>query len=109
MPPTSGRRERRLDDEESPRKRAFLSMSAKAKVSLPPMLPRATIWTPERVGRLTMIELRQLKDNALRLGEPEIATLCDEGMTRLRREATAARKALPPKPRKPVPVKVTEE
>ena len=73
------------------------------------MLPRATIWTPERVGRLTMIELRQLKDNALRLGEPEIATLCDEGMTRLRREANAARKALPPKPRKPVPVKVTEE
>jgi hypothetical protein len=86
-------------------------MSAKAKVSLPPMLPRATVWTPERIGRLTMIELRRLKDNALRLGEPEIAALCDGAMTNLRREATAARKALPvkPKPRKPVAVKVTEE
>jgi hypothetical protein len=82
-------------------------MSAKAKVA-PPVLSRATIWTPERIARLTMIELRQLKDNALRLGEPEIGELCDAAMTRLRRDASAARKAAPPKPRK-VPVKVTAE
>jgi hypothetical protein len=83
-------------------------MSAKAKAA-PPVLSRVTVWTPERIARLSMIELRQLKDNALRLGEPEIGELCDAGMTRLRREATAARKAAPPKPRKPAPVKVTEE
>ena len=85
-------------------------MSAKTKVApLPPVLPRATTWTAERIAKLNMIEVRQLKDNALRLGEPEIAALCDKAMTDLRRIASAARKAAPPKPRKVKPAEVPQD
>jgi len=83
-------------------------VSARTKAAAPAPLSRATEWTVERVARLNLVELRQLKDNALRLGEPEVAVLCDDAMSRLRREAIAARKALPPKPRK-APVKPAEE
>ena len=69
----------------------------------------ATVWSAERVARLNMVELRQLKDNALRLGEPEIATLCDDAMTKLRRDAFAARKTAPPKPKKVAREKVPQE
>ena len=51
----------------------------------PPVLSRMTSWAPERIAKLSMIELRQLKDNALRLGEPELAAQCEEAMTRLNR------------------------
>ena len=85
-------------------------MSAKAKTAAPPPeLPRTTSWTAERIAKLNMIEVRQLKDNALRLGEPEIAALCDKAMTELRRIATAARKAAPPKPRKVKPTVVPQD
>ena len=83
-------------------------MNARTKAAAPPPLSRATEWTAERVARLNMTEARQLKDNALRLGEPEIAVLCDDAMSRLRREAAAARKALPPKPRK-TPAKAPQD
>lgn len=85
-------------------------MTAKTKTPpLPPVLPRATAWTAERIAKLNMIEVRQLKDNALRLGEPEIAALCDKAMTELRRIASAARKAAPPKPKKPKPAAVPQD
>ena len=74
----------------------------------PPELSRSTSWTAERIARLTMIEVRQLKENAVRLGEPEIAELCDKAMTKLRQDAFAARKAQPAKPRAPK-VKVPQE
>ena len=84
-------------------------MNTKTKASAPPpMLPRTTVWSAERIAKLNMTEVRQLKDNAVRMNEPEIAALCDTAMTQLRRDALAARKAAPPKPRKPVKV-VTEE
>jgi hypothetical protein len=84
-------------------------MNTKTKAP-PPELPRSTSWTAERIAKLNMIEVRQLKDNALRLGEPEIAALCDAAMTQLRRDSLAARKAAPkkPPPRK-VAVKVPED
>lgn len=87
----------------------MFAVSAKAKVVVAPELPRNTAWTPERIAKLNMIEVRQLKDNALRLGEPEIAALCDKAMTDLRRIATAARKAAPPKPRKAKPAPVPQD
>lgn len=39
---------------------------------------RAARWTRETVSALSTAEVRQLRDNALRLAEPEIAALCDE-------------------------------
>jgi hypothetical protein len=85
-----------------------VSASRKAQPVLP-TTTRSTEWTSERIGRMSALEVRQLRDNALRLGEPEIAARCEEVLTRQRREATAARKALPPKPRKPKPAKVPAE
>jgi hypothetical protein len=84
-------------------------MSAKQQKYVAPLLSRATTWTAERIGTLPAAEVRLLRDNALRLEEPEIAALCELALTKLRREVLAARKALPQKPRKaPVP-KVVEE
>ena len=82
-------------------------MSTKVKAP-PPELSRSTSWTAERIAKLNMVEVRQLKENALRLGEPEIAELCDKAMTKLRQDAFAARKAQPPKPRK-VAAKIVSE
>ena len=69
----------------------------------PPILPRATVWTAERIAALpAMLDVRQLEGNALRLDEPEVAALCAADMTRRRREALAAPKPPPvvkPKPR----------
>jgi len=68
-----------------------------------PILPRATVWTAERIAALpAMLDVRQLEGNALRLGEPKIAALCSAEMTRRRREALAAPKPPPvvkPRPR----------
>lgn len=89
-----------------------MSVSTKARTAAPaPELPRTTSWTAERIAKLSMIEVRQLKDNAVRLGEPEIAALCDKAMTDLRRIASAARKAAPPKPakRKVKPTEVPQD
>lgn len=83
-------------------------MSAKAKF-LPPLLSRATTWTAERIATLPAVEVRGLRDNAVRLGESDIAALCELALTKLRREVLAARKALPQKPRKPAAPKVVEE
>jgi hypothetical protein len=39
---------------------------------------RSAAWTKERIDALTTPEVRQLRDNAQRLGESEIVGLCDE-------------------------------
>jgi len=39
---------------------------------------RVALWTREKIASLSTVEIRQLRDNALRLSEPEIAALCDE-------------------------------
>ena len=39
---------------------------------------RSAAWTKERIDALTTPEIRQLRENALRLGETEIVGLCDE-------------------------------
>ena len=83
-------------------------MSTKARVELP-VLSRSTEWSAERIARLNMTEVKQLKDNALRLGEPEIAALCDQAMTALRRAATEARKAAPKKAPAPKKKAVPQE
>ena len=39
---------------------------------------RSAAWTKERIDALSTPEVRQLRDNAQRLGEEEIVGLCDE-------------------------------
>ena len=39
---------------------------------------RSAAWTKERIDALTTPEIRQLRENAERLGETEIVGLCDE-------------------------------
>jgi hypothetical protein len=39
---------------------------------------RSAAWTKERIEALSTPEVRQLRDNADRLGEGEIVALCDE-------------------------------
>ena len=45
---------------------------------MPPLKrPRVDLWTRDKIESLSTAEVRQLRDNALRLAEPEIAALCD--------------------------------
>jgi hypothetical protein len=39
---------------------------------------RSAAWTKDRIELLTTAEVRQLRENAQRLGEGEIVGLCDE-------------------------------
>ena len=39
---------------------------------------RSAAWTKERIDALSTPEIRQLRENAQRLGETEIVGLCDE-------------------------------
>jgi hypothetical protein len=39
---------------------------------------RTAQWTREKIDSLSTAEVRQLRDNAQRLHEPEIAALCDQ-------------------------------
>jgi hypothetical protein len=39
---------------------------------------RSAAWTRERIEALSTAEVRQLRDNAQRLSEPEIVGLCEE-------------------------------
>jgi len=55
--------------------------------------PKVALWTRERIDSLTTIEVRQLHANALRLGEPEIATVCEAVLGSRR-----GRKAVPGRP-----------
>ena len=46
--------------------------------------PRVALWTREKIESLSTPEVRELRVNALRLGETEIAALCDEVLVRLK-------------------------
>jgi hypothetical protein len=52
---------------------------------------RSQEWTAERIGRLGLAELRQLRENAERLGETAVVALCDTALQG--RPGTAARRA----------------
>jgi len=39
---------------------------------------RAALWTREKIDSLSTAEVRQLRDNAQRLNEAEIAGLCEQ-------------------------------
>lgn len=41
---------------------------------------RAASWTPERLAQLGKHDIEALRENALRLGETELAALCDEAL-----------------------------
>lgn len=47
---------------------------------IPPKLPRNLDWTSEKVTALDTPGLRALHDNAVRLGETEVAALCEAAM-----------------------------
>ncbi len=48
---------------------------------------RAEEWTRERIGQLPALEITQLRANAERLNEPELAALCSEVLTEARSRA----------------------
>lgn len=50
---------------------------------------RAAEWTPERIGRMTVQEIKQLRENAERLNEPEIVQRCSEALKAVRPRARA--------------------
>jgi hypothetical protein len=83
-------------------------MSSSRKFAPPPILSRQTTWTAERVAALPQaLDVKQLLANAERLGEPELAVICAEEITKRRRAALKAPKppGWKPKPKK----KVVEE
>ena len=43
-------------------------------------------WTPERVAKLSAQEIKQLRANAERLNEMDIAALCTEALKTVRRQ-----------------------
>ena len=64
---------------------------------------RSAAWTREKIETLTTPEVRQLRENAQRLSESEIARLCDDVLkARLKAgvPAPADVKAAKPQPRK---------
>ena len=75
---------------------------------VPPILSRSTSWSLERIAKLTAAEVRQLMENATRLGEEEVAQLCDKAIKEKlyapKPMSALARPAPKKKPaRKPVP------
>ena len=54
----------------------------------------AADWTLDRVARLTPQEIKSLRENAMRLNEPAVVTICDEalkaGRSRVSRNAAAS-------------------
>ena len=79
----------------------FLPMSVSKKVAPPPpLVSRSTVWTAERIDKLSVVEVKQLRENAERLQEPEVAELCTKslkGRPRVVRAASAAPKKAKPK------------
>jgi hypothetical protein len=71
-----------------------------------PILTRTTAWSAERVASLPQVlDVRQLLENAQRLGEPELAAICSAELTKRRRESLATRKLQVPKPKPKVKAK----
>jgi hypothetical protein len=54
---------------------------------------RTVSWTKDRIDALTTPEVRQLRANAERLREPEIAVLCDEVLGARRKKSRTAGRA----------------
>ena len=77
-------------------------MSAPRRVP-EPMLTRSTSWTVERISALSLPEIKQLRANAERLQEPEIAALCTEVIKARPRAAPAKTATAKPKA-KPKPI-----
>ena len=69
----------------------FVSGSPKGAVAQKLERGRAARWTREKIDTLNTIEVRQLQANAVRLGETEIAALCDEVLGSRPRGRVAAR------------------
>jgi hypothetical protein len=59
---------------------------------------RVAQWTKEKIDSLTTPDVRQLRVNAERLNEPEIAALCDQILGE--RPRSAAARGVKPKPGK---------
>ena len=55
---------------------------------------RASLWTREKIDTLTTPEVKQLRVNAERLKEAEIATLCDQVLVGRPRGKPAVKKKL---------------
>lgn len=53
---------------------------------------RASLWTREKIDTLTTPEVKQLRVNAARLNESEIATLCDQVLVARPRGKAAVKK-----------------
>ena len=43
-------------------------------------------WTPERIGRLSQQDIKQLRENAERLNEPALVALCSEVLKTVRKQ-----------------------
>ena len=56
---------------------------------------RADEWTRERIGQLAAQEIMQLRDNAERLNEPDLAALCSEVLAQARARARTALRGKP--------------
>lgn len=56
---------------------------------------RVAMWTKEKISTLTTLEVRQLRVNAERLLESEVAALCDEVLGARPRGHAVARKRKP--------------
>ena len=48
-------------------------------------------WTPERIARLSALEIKQLRANAERLNEPALVILCTEVLKAQRRQQRTQR------------------
>jgi hypothetical protein len=56
---------------------------------------RAEEWTRERVAELPAEEILQLRENAARLNEPDLAAMCSDVLTQVRMRARAAARGDP--------------
>ena len=65
---------------------------------------RSAAWTKERIDALTTPEIRQLRENAERLGETEIVGLCDE-ILKVRPKTGSGLKSVKPAAAKPTKLK----
>jgi hypothetical protein len=54
---------------------------------------RAEEWTAERIAKLSKVEIQQLRDNATRLGETALTTLCTEALKPAKVKAADRKKA----------------
>ena len=57
-----------------------------------PRLAQSTRWTKERISALSAPEVRQLRSNAERLKEGDVAALCNEVLGERRKTAPRSKK-----------------